>query len=225
MNPLGTLQGKLGDRVHLRSRTHKRVYDRLWVRGPERRTEAQLRAMAALSSATRAWDRLPSTERELWRSDPPVRTLRRKNRDAKSEYATGWNWFVGAYIVEANTMIFASATGEMGASFYPDEPRTLARIKLPAEHPRNLAVRARVLLTVGEAEGTRTVALTIRGLSETGTELWTEEDTLSVPHGHIVPWACGFKYHSSGNAQVLELNASVQGGVAGGINSLLEVLY
>lgn len=225
MDPLGKLQGKLGSRVYLRSRTGKRVYDRMWIRGPERRTEPQLRAMRALSSGTRAWRRLTQAERDRWRDEPPIKTLRHRNRDAASQYATGWNWFIGAYIVDAASMIFASASTNDGSIPNPNVEVTALRLKLPANHPRNLAIRAGFAAKLAAAGNPVTASLSIVGTTPTGVELWRETDELVIQSVRTNSWGSGFKYFSSGDAQRLELRYKVNIAGMSTATSTLEIMY
>ena len=132
---IGEPQGKVGKKVYLRSWTGDTVYARDHPDYPRRRTEAQRRTMKAMQSAAPAWRRLTPLEQDIWRDDPPIRTMSRRNRGAWSKHATGWNWFIGLYLKEAQTMQFAAAETNTPIVIPAGSSRTPARYHLARRAP------------------------------------------------------------------------------------------
>jgi hypothetical protein len=219
------MKGKLGKRVHLRQRSSKRPYSRLWFRGPLRRTRAQERSMLAMASGTKAWWRLSQAERDLWNTDPPVKTMAMKNRGAHYWEACGWNWFIGWYIVNARTMIFAEAKLDGPVTIVSGQERTPLRLFLPGDHPTNLQIRAKANLIGPQSGPSATATVTIAGRTTLGAELFDDSDSTPLAPGDVRGWATGFKYGSSGQAQVIEMLLDAAGNSLEVKDLSLEVIY
>ena len=187
------IQGKLGNRVWLRSRTGATTYSRIEPAQPRRRSVKQLRAMRLLSSGVYAWRRLPEELKELWRTDPPFRTLSRKNRDADSSAASGYNWFIGNYVKKGCSMEYAAVKVESGYLLHNDSWDLLAELQLPQGHPLNLQIKAKVTLLTGSLETATNAMIVCRVVDNlTGVEFSADKHATLEP-GIPFAWAIGHK--------------------------------